>query len=84
VELTAAYLDRRVRDIVARRRAGPTTAQLQDLAAIIHLCGAGAGARHAARGYRIRNGERCGDHDVRGYVGRVNAMKRRFAALAAS
>lgn len=83
VELTAAYLDRRVRDIVARRKAQPTTAQLQDLAAIIHLCGAAAGARHAARSYRIRSGERCGDHDVRGYVGRINAVKQRFAALAA-
>jgi hypothetical protein len=83
VELTAAYLDRRVRDIVARRKAQPSTAQLQDLAAIIHLCGAGAGARHANRGFRLSSGQRCGDHDVRAYVNRVNGMKRRFEALAA-
>jgi hypothetical protein len=83
VELTAAYLDSRVRNIVARRNAQPTAAQLRDLAAVIHLCGAGAGARHASRGYRLSRGQRCGDHDVRAYVNRVNAMQRRFSALAA-
>jgi hypothetical protein len=83
VELTAAYLDSRVRDIVARRNARLTGAQLRDLAALIHLCGAGAGARYASRGYRLSRGQRCGDHDVRAYVNRVNAMQRRFTALAA-
>ena len=82
VELTSAYLDTRVAMALARagiRRA--TTAQKQDLAAVIHLCGAGAGARYAKRGLRLQPGQRCGDHDVRAYVARVNAMKRMFAAM---
>jgi hypothetical protein len=29
-------------------------------------------------------GQRCGEHDLRGYLARVNAMQRVFAALAAS
>jgi hypothetical protein len=70
VELTSAYLDRRVRDIVARRNVQPSSAQLRELAAVIHLCGAGAGARHASRSYRLTRGQRCGDHDVRAYVNR--------------
>jgi hypothetical protein len=46
VELTAALLDRSVADTIARRRVvAATLAQKQDLAAIIHLCGAGAGGR---------------------------------------
>ena len=82
VELTSAYLDTRV--AMALRRAGirnATAAQKEDLAAVIHLCGAGAGAQHARRGLRIAPGQKCGDHDVRRYVAKVNAMKRVFAAF---
>ena len=64
VEMTAALLDRSVARILARHRI--TTASLQqrqDLAAIIHLCGAGAGDGYARRGFRFRGGQRCGDHD---------------------
>lgn len=83
-EMTAAYLDRAVADIVARRRlASSTQQQRQDLAAIIHLCGASAGDTHAVRGLRLRAGQRCGDHNVGTYLARVNTAKRRFAALAA-
>ncbi|HMN45383.1 MAG TPA: transglycosylase SLT domain-containing protein [Povalibacter sp.] len=82
VEMTSAYLDSRVS--LALRRAGIRSAsaeQKQDLAAVIHLCGAGAGNRYAARGLRLTPGQRCGDHDVRGYLARVNAMKRTFASF---
>ncbi|MEA3197514.1 MAG: hypothetical protein QOF32_1566, partial [Gammaproteobacteria bacterium] len=30
------------------------------------------------RGLRLAEGERCGDHDARSYVMRVNGMKRVF------
>jgi hypothetical protein len=83
VELTSAYLDRRMHGILARSVSRPSVAQQHDLAAMIHLCGAGAGARYAARGFRLLPGQRCGDHDVRGYLTRVSAMRRTFAALAA-
>jgi hypothetical protein len=79
VELTSAYLDRRIANILARRRiASASLQQKQDLATIIHLCGAGAGDGYARRGFRLTAGQRCGDHDARGYIARVNAMKRIF------
>lgn len=84
VELTAAYLDHRVAGALARQRiAKATLAQRQDLAAVIHLCGAGAGESYARRGFRLTDGQRCGDHDVRAYLERFEAMKRAFARLAA-
>jgi hypothetical protein len=84
VELTAAYLDVRVAGILARQRIGSATlAQRQYLAAVIHLCGAGAGEVYAKRGFRLTDGQRCGDHAVRDYLERLESMKRVFARLAA-
>ena len=85
VELTSAYLDVHVREILARYRSrSATLPQKQDLAALIHLCGAGAGAEYARRGLRLSEGQRCGDHEARTYVTRVDAMKREFAKIAAA
>ena len=82
VEMTAAHLDRGVANALARAGIrSATPAQRQDLAAVIHLCGAGAGAAYARRGLRFAPGQRCGDHDPREYVARINGMKRVFAAL---
>lgn len=84
VELTSAYLDRHVARTLQRHRIrSATLSQKQDLAALIHLCGAGAGNSHARRGLRWYSGQRCGDHGAREYVGKVNAMKRVFKRLAA-
>lgn len=84
-ELTSAYLDRHVAGTLERYRiASATLQQKQDLAAVIHLCGAGAGETYAKRGLRLTNGQHCGDHDVRRYLARINAMKRVFSRLAAS
>jgi hypothetical protein len=83
VELTAAMLDRGVARTLERQRiSAATLAQTEDLAAVIHLCGAGAGEAFARRGFRLTPGQRCGDHDVRRYLARVNALKRHFAQLA--
>lgn len=60
-----------------------TAQQKQDLAAFIHLCGAGPATAYARRKFQMRAGERCGDHSVASYVSRVNAMKRQFQRLAA-
>lgn len=80
VEMTAAYLDRAVARTLERRRIdGATLQQQQDLAAIIHLCGARHGDAYAARGFRLTPGQRCGDHDVHRYLSRINALKRQFA-----
>jgi hypothetical protein len=84
VELTAAYLDQRVARALARARIAKTTLrQKEDLAAIIHLCGAGAGERYARRGLRLIARQRCGDHDVRSYLNRVQGMKTVFLRLGA-
>ena len=83
VEMTAAYLDRGVADVLARRpNLRATLEQKQTLAAMMHLCGAGAAAEYARRGLQLTAGQRCGSHDARSYVGRVAAMQRRFKALA--
>src|SRR5882672_1803040 len=51
VEMTAALLDRSVTSTMARQRiAAATLQQKQDLAAVIHLCGAGPGDAYARRG----------------------------------
>ena len=79
VELTAVYLDRKVAAILARRPNGTANQQQkQELAAIIHLCGAASAKAFARRGFHLIAGERCGDHDVATYLAQVNAMKREF------
>ena len=83
VELTAALLDRSVARAMERQRiATATLRQKQDLAAVIHLCGAGAGDAYARRGFRLTAGQRCGNHDVGRYLAQVNTLKRQFARLA--
>jgi hypothetical protein len=85
IELTAAWLDRGVaRALAGSRGAGASLQQQHDLAAVIHLCGAGAGAAYAARGFRLTPGQQCGAHDVRAYLAQVNALTRQFARLADS
>lgn len=82
-ELTSAYLDRAVARTLERQHvAAATPPQKQDLAALIHLCGAGAGEAYARRGFRLIPGQRCGDHDAAAYLARVNTMKRLFAGMA--
>jgi len=84
IELASVYLDRHVADVLTL--AGdvkPNPQQKQDLAAFIHLCGAGPATAYARRHFQMMSGERCGDHLVAAYVSRVNAMKRQFLRLAA-
>jgi hypothetical protein len=84
VEMTSAYLDRAVTETLLTRRVRfATLQQKQDLAAVIHLCGEGAGDLYVRRGLRLTRGQKCGDHEARVYVGRVEAMKRLFVRLAA-
>jgi hypothetical protein len=85
IEMTAALLDRGVARVMERRRiASATLQQKQNLAAVIHLCGAGTGAAYAGRGFQPTPGQRCGDHDVRAYLAQVNAMTRTFVRVAAA
>jgi hypothetical protein len=85
VEMTSAYLDRGVADLLARHPGvSATLEQKQTLATMMHLCGAGAAAGYVRRGLTLAAGQRCGTHDARSYLGRVAAMQRRFKALAES
>jgi len=83
IELASVYLDRNVAAVLAR--AGDVRAreqQKQDLAAFIHLCGAGPATAFARRNFQMIADERCGDHLVAAYLAKVNAMKRQFLRLA--
>src|SRR3984885_10943464 len=82
VELTSAYLDRSVTLILERHRmSSASLLQKQTLAALIHLCGAGAGDEFARRRFRLAEGERCGDHQTRAYIERVQTMQSVFNRL---
>lgn len=80
IELTASLLDRQVMQTVGNQPA--TVQQKHDLAAIIHLCGAGVGREYAKRNYRVLPNQQCGDHDVQAYLARISTLKRQFAKLA--
>ena len=83
VELTSAYLDRSVASILERHRMPATPlARKQELATLIHLCGAGAGDEYARRSFRLAPGQRCGDQDPRVYLSRVEIMRQEFSRLA--
>jgi hypothetical protein len=83
VEMTSADLDRKVSAILGRLRINTASAlEKERLAAVIHLCGAGAGNEFARRRFRLTDGQRCGDHTVREYVSKVEAMKSVFSGLA--
>jgi Transglycosylase SLT domain len=80
VEMTSALLDRRVAGILERQRLTKATLQQkQDLAAVIHLCGAAAGDAFARHGFRPGDNQRCGEHALRRYLAQVNSLKRLFA-----
>lgn len=81
VELTAAWLDRSVARIVGKRPANAR--QLQDVAALIHLCGGGPAQAFVTRGFRLTPGHRCGDHDPAAYLAQIHDMERTFRRLAA-
>ncbi len=85
VELTSAYLDRAIAaDLERNGVASASLEQRQELAAVIHLCGAGAGEAFVRRRFRLAPGERCGDHDARAYVERILGLRAEFARLAAA
>ena len=84
VEMTSAYLDRGVAEVLARHPVPTVTLEhKQTLATLMHLCGAGAAAEYARRGFQLTARQRCGTHDARSYVSRVASMRQRFRALAA-
>jgi len=83
IELTSAYLDRHVAGTLAQLHLrGASRREAVELAAVIHLCGAGAGDSFARRGFALGPGERCGDQNAHAYVARVESMTALFERLA--
>jgi hypothetical protein len=84
VELTSAYLDLHVARVLARHAiSAASLRQKQRLAAVIHLCGAGAGDLYVRRGFRFAEGQWCGDHDPRAYLARIDELRAEFTRVAA-
>jgi hypothetical protein len=84
IEMTAARLHQAVVDVLAEGRiSSASRAQRQRLAAVIHLCGPRRGAAFAARGFWVVPGERCGDHELAGYLERVDGLAKAFARMGA-
>src|SRR5258705_4129856 len=85
IELAAVYLDHNAAAVLARASdATASPQQKQDLAAFIHLCGAGPASAFLHRGFQIMAGERRGAHLVPAYLAHGKAMKRQFLRLAAN
>jgi hypothetical protein len=82
IEMTSARLHQVVVDTLAEQRLpGATLEEKQRLAAVVHLCGHERGAAFAGRGFRVLPGERCGDHDLREYLKRVQDLREAFARM---
>ena len=85
IEMTSALLHRSVAGALAQHKVpAATLRQKQDLAAVIHLCGAARGEAFARRGFVPGAGERCGTQDLRSYLLQLHELKARFGALAAA
>jgi hypothetical protein len=84
IELTAIFLDRAASTILIREHVpSASLQQKQDLAAVIHLCGAGPASDFARHGFRLAPGARCGDQDPALYLAHVQAMTKDFLRLSA-
>jgi Transglycosylase SLT domain len=82
IEMTSAWLHQSVVDTLAAERISSAALdRKQRLAAVIHLCGRERGAAYARRGFWALPGERCGDHDVAGYLARVRDLRRAFVRI---
>ena len=74
LEMTAARLHVVTAEALAAAGRRPSAEQVDALAAVIHLCGRARGRAFAARGFRPLPGERCGDHDLGGYLARMRGL----------
>ena len=83
IEMTSAYLTQAVQETLAVHRVRHVSlAQVQALATLIHLCGAGAGDEYVRRGLTLTRGQKCGDQNAAVYLERVRDMQRLFEQLA--
>ncbi len=84
IELATVYLERNVDAILSRLHGRPVSLQQrQDLATIVHLCGAGPAETFVRNHFHAGPDVRCGDHGAAVYLAKVNEYKRQFQRLAA-
>jgi hypothetical protein len=82
VELVSAYLTANTNDLLTRyHRDRASELQRQQVATVIHLCGAGAAAGFVRQGLHVAAGAHCGDQSVASYLSRVATMTRLFSRL---
>lgn len=84
IEMTSACLHVQTERILAKTKSKQAPLNVvQDLAAVIHLCGPNAGEEYARGGFKFKPGRRCGDHDPRAYIDNIRSLKKRFSRLRA-
>ena len=84
IELTAAWLDRGISQTLKSQGLNSATLrQKHNLGGVIHLCGFRIGQTYAARQFRLQLNQQCGDHIVKDYLARLNALKFGFQKPAA-
>lgn len=81
-EMTSAYLDHWTNQIVARLGRNVSPGNRRATAAVLHLCGQQEAARFATSDFRLRKGQKCGDHSVTDYLKQVASYRTTFERLA--
>lgn len=78
IEMTSAYLHLQVSRLLRKYKKKVSLKRQQDLATIIHLCGAGRAERFLKRNFQFRKGERCGSHSPRRYLNQLHRLRKTF------
>jgi hypothetical protein len=81
IEMTSAYLHSETSGILSRVRSPLSLKQQQQVAAVIHLCGARRAASFVAGKFRFRSGTTCSGQSVRPYLQKVGRLTEFFERL---
>ena len=84
IEMTSAYLDTTVSEIIQRRHRHASIEQKENLAALVHLCGPGVGDLYASAFFTLPSAQHCGSENPRRYVARVASYRRVFEELSSN
>lgn len=87
IEMASAHLTQHVERLLgdrAERLSQRNPQAVEDVAAMVHLCGAHAAKKQLKRGVRRVRNARCGSHPVRPYLRRIQKYRRTFSRLSQS
>ncbi len=86
IEMAAAFMHVQVEKLVGLTKVSQVSIEkLQNLAAIVHLCGKGRGPEFLRSGFRVtRDFQPCGSHDPGQYLQKISLFKRQFSRMLAS